>query len=119
MARNRKIILAAALCAAAFSQPGLAQITPTSILVVDVENLVNYNQDTSDLSKFATDPNPTTGASPRNFWFHVDVGDIVAVNGQLAKGILYRYGRVYGLSTAPSPGQAIADAARGGLHADT
>src|SRR5712691_11658885 len=119
MARNRKIILAAALYAAAFSQPGLAQVTPTSILVVDVENLVNYNQDTSDLFKFATNPNVTTAASPTNFGFHVDVGDIVAVNGQPANGILYRYGRPYGLTTAPTPGQAIADTARNGLHADT
>ncbi len=33
-------ILAAALCAAALSQPGLAQAPPPTILVVELENMV-------------------------------------------------------------------------------
>ena len=52
-----KTALAAALCAAAFSQPGLAQVATPSILRIDVANNVLYQEDTSDVSKFATDPN--------------------------------------------------------------
>ena len=81
-----KTSLTTALCAAAFSQPGLAQVTPPTILQIDVENFVEYQEDTSDLSKFTTDPSATTAVPPRNFTFRVGIGDIVAVNGLPAKG---------------------------------
>ena len=114
-----KTVLATALCAAVYSQPGLAQVAPPTILVVNVENLVQYREDTSDVSKFADDPNPTTPSTPKNFNFQVVLGDIVAVNGQPAKGTLTRNARLFNLSTAPNPGQAIADTVRGGVNADT
>ena len=54
--RHWKTALATALCAAACSQLGLAQVAPPSILQIDVANNVLYQEDTSDVSKFATDP---------------------------------------------------------------
>ena len=89
------------------------------ILAVDVENLVAYQEDTSDLSKFATDPNATTAVPPRNFPFNATIGDIVAVNGQPAKGTFTRNRRRVLLTTAPNPGQAIADTVRSGVAATT
>ena len=58
--RHWKTALATALCAAAFSQLGLAQVAPPSILQIDIANDVLYFKDTSDVTKFATDPNVAT-----------------------------------------------------------
>src|SRR5207244_7638969 len=81
-------------------------------LVVDVENVVQYFEDSSDLSKFATDPNVTTPVLPRNLNAGLVIGDIVAVNSQSAKGTMTRNARSVFLNTTPSPGQAIADTVR-------
>src|SRR5713101_2960121 len=104
-----KTALATTLCVAACSQSGLAQIAPPTILQIDAENVVQYHEDISDVSKFATDPNSTTAVVPRDFHAVVIIGDIVAVNGQPAKGTVTRNVRTASLTTAPNPGQAIAD----------
>src|SRR5438034_9959596 len=103
-----KTALATALCAA-FSQPGLAQVTPTTILQIDVENQVEYDQDVSDLAQWATNPNVVRSQPPRNFDFAVGAADIVAVNGQPAKGTVAFRAWAMLLSTAPSDGGMIAD----------
>ena len=108
------VLLVAACCTL-----GLGQVVPPTILEVDVENFVQYAEDTSDLSKFATDPNVTTAVPPRNFASAVAIGDIVAVNGQPAKGTVTRHFRTLTLNTAPNPGQAIADTVRGAVVAST
>src|SRR5712692_11650742 len=82
-----KTALAAALCAAALSQPGLAQVPPASVLRIDTGNAVLYNEDTADVSKFAADPNVTTAVSPRNFNRAVAIADIQAVNGERVMGL--------------------------------
>ena len=70
-----KTALALTLCAAASSQPALAQIPPASVLRIDTVNAVVYFQDTGDVSKFATDPNMTTPmASGTIFSFASDWG---------------------------------------------
>ena len=97
----------------------LAQGALTTILEIDVENPVQYFEDTSDLSKFATDPNATIATPPRNFAWTMYIGDIVAVNGQPAKGTVTRNLRQVLLNTAPNPGQAIADTVRNAVTADT
>ena len=107
-----KTALATTLCAAAFSQPGLAQVTPTTILEIDTENVVNYFADTLDVSKFATNSGLTTTPAPREFEQFVSFQDIVAVNGQPARGTLTITGYSVNLRTAPTPGQAIADTIR-------
>src|SRR5712692_10257249 len=113
-----KTALAAALWVAACSQ-GVAQAPPPAILVVDVENVVQYFEDTSDVSKFATDPNLTTPVLPKNLNAGLVIGDIVAVNGQPAKGTMTRNARSVFLTTAPTPGQAIADTVRNAVTAFT
>ena len=85
-----KTVLAAALCAAAFSQPGLAQVATPSILQIDVANNVLYQEDTPDVSKFATNPNVAADShSANNFNRAVGVADIVAVNGQPVTGTIF------------------------------
>ncbi len=111
-----KTVLATALCAAAFSQPGLAQVAAPSILQIDVANNVLYQEDTSDVSKFATNPNVTADShGAKNFNRAVGVADIVAVNGQPVTGTHIRSAMNVNLSTALVPGQAIADTVRTAL----
>src|SRR5437879_472608 len=99
-----KTALGAVLCAAAYYQPGPAQVAPPAILQVDVENYVQYAEDISDPSKFATDSNFTRANLPKNFYQQVSIGDVVAVNGGPAKGtVVLRSTRVT-LTTDPNPG---------------
>src|SRR5258708_26185383 len=108
-----KTALATALCAAAFSQLGLAQVAAPSILQIDTANVVVYFEDTPDLSKFATDPNVSTPVAPKDFNRALGIADILAVNGQRVMGTHIRahIGQLF-LETAPAPGRAIADTVR-------
>jgi len=117
MTRNEATLLATMLLFPACL--GRAQTLPPTILEIDVENSVIYYEDTSDLSKFATDPSVTTAIPPRNFGFNVYIADIVAVNGQPAKGTFTRNRRSVSLNRAPNPGQAIADTVRNDVSTDS
>jgi len=127
MGRGQNILLpywktafATALCALACSQLGVAQVAPPSILQIDVANNVLYFEDTSDLSKFATDPNVTTGALPGKIFTRLfGVADIVAVNGQSVMGNHTRTDVNINLRTAPTPGQAISDTMRNAVGVAT
>jgi hypothetical protein len=112
-----KTAIATAVCAAAFSQPGLAQVPPTAILEIDLDNKVQYHEDVSfDPSKFATVAGVTTVTRPLNFGKFVSIADIVAVNGQPAKGIAVYNTRVVTLRAAPAnPGEGIAYTDRNGV----
>jgi hypothetical protein len=103
MSTSWKTLLAAAFCAMISWGAGQAQAPPPTILVVDVENVVQYFEDSSDLSRFATDPNVTNPVLPRNLNAGLVIGDIVAVNGQSAKGTMTRNARSVFLNTAPRP----------------
>ena len=92
-----------------------AQTLPPTVLQLDIDNVVVYVQDTFDVSKFATSPNITPAASQPTFSFLTGIGDIVAVNGQAAKGTwTYVFQRV-NLTPASAPGRSIADTSRQGL----
>lgn len=93
----------------------LGQAPPTTILEIDIENLVQYYVDTFDLARFATEPNATPATPARNFREALWIGDIVAVNGQPAKGTTVLHARGMGLSAAPNAGQAIADTVRSSI----
>ena len=114
MAKNRglaKPIRLVALFAGACTLGG-GQAMPPVILQIDTDNFVQYVEDTSDASKFASSPNITPGVVPSNFGSFVAIGDIVAVNGQPAKGTVTYSARRLNLTTASAPGQAIADTVR-------
>jgi hypothetical protein len=61
---------------------------PPAVLRIDVENFVRYDHDTTDWSKLVTNPNIVSPpASPAaTFATYTAVGDIVAINGNPAKG---------------------------------
>lgn len=118
MTRNGAILMTPILLFSACGILGQAQTQPPAILEIDVANYVQYTEDTSDVSKFATDANTTTAVPPRNFHFFVQIADIVAVNGHPVKGTLTRNSRALNLSPAPVNGQATADTVRGAVSAD-
>jgi hypothetical protein len=95
-----------ALGALAFSAATFGQ---TSILAVDIENIVIYNQDTADVTKWATSPEQTDALASQNFVPIVWIADVVAVNGVPAKGTWTVRGTSLVRSTTLTPGQAIAD----------
>ena len=86
--------LAISLFAFAACHQVLAQASATANLIIDVANVVEYRGDITDITQFARNPNitPTAevgngpGQTP-NFALNTVIGDIVAVNGQPAKGL--------------------------------
>ena len=93
------VLLAAVVCNLA-----LGQAPPATILEVDVENIVEYQSDISDLSKIATNPNGTPAAPPKNFFVATVLGDIVAVNGQPALGTCVTDALEVSLAPIPNAG---------------
>ena len=102
--------LIACLSVVAFYRPAFAQV-PT-VLEIDIENIVEYQTDTMDASRYATNPKITPSAGILRFGPAIVIGDIVAVNGEPVKGTFV--GRPWDLSSspAPAPGRAIADTTR-------
>src|SRR5262249_47019817 len=115
------ILLAAACCKLVLGQ------APPSILKVEVKDLVFYEVDTADSTKFGTNPNVTSSAlscTAKSFQGRlgsrvVAIGDIVAVNGQPAKGTYAASGVTLCLSPTPVPGQPIADTTHGPIVTET
>src|SRR5438132_8191284 len=103
MIRRLKIFAMTVLLVTVCCRHAQEQAAPATILVVDVENIVQYHEDISDVSKFATNPNITTAVVPKNFHAVVIIGDIVAVNGQPARGTVTRNVRMANLARAPNP----------------
>jgi hypothetical protein len=114
------------LFAAAYGTPALAQ-APPAIFKVEIQDLVFYEVDTSDSSKFGTNPNVTSSGlscTAQSFQGHlgnrvVAVGDIVAVNGEPAKGTYAVSGVTLCLSPVPVPGQPIADTIHGPIVSES
>ncbi len=95
-----------------------AQQPSTTTLIIDLGNTVEYQGDIYDVGKFARNPNPTPSAglsssgAVANFAVATLIGDIVAVNGQPAKGLYAGRSRVINASPTPVSSQAIADVTR-------
>src|SRR5437868_11083996 len=95
--------------------PANAQTIQPTILQIDLENKVQYREDSSlDPSKFATNPGIVPATPPKDFGQFVSVADIVAVNGQPAKGVALYRARTVNLTPTPVPGNAISDVVRNG-----
>jgi hypothetical protein len=90
-----------------------AQTPKPIVLVVDVDNAVQYRSDIADPSRRGTDAGMTTAGTARAFTDVIFIGDIVAVNGKPAKGLWTSRQFLMNFSPSPSPGFAIADVNRG------
>jgi hypothetical protein len=105
------IVLFAATCKFAHGQSPLQ-----TTLVIDLQNVVEYQDDRGDPSRFASNPSLTPASTFRNFGVTTLLGDIVAINGQPAKGIYVGRSRSLVISAAPNPGGAIGDITRTALR---
>jgi uncharacterized protein (TIGR03437 family) len=119
MIRKAGTIAMTVLVIGAVGNLALGQTPPPSTLTIDVANVVEYQGVISDPSKFATNPNITPSAGARVFTVIVGFGDIVAVNGQPAKGVYVFRPVGIGLTPTPAPGQAIADTTHASLKSHT
>src|SRR5438270_12002661 len=101
---------------AALCQPSLAQqAVQASLLQIEVRNVVRYNEDLSDLTKFASNPSATPPTLARNFYEVILIGDIVGVNGSPARGTYTSRLRYVNTMLEPNPGEAVADTSIAGL----
>jgi hypothetical protein len=81
-----------------------------------VQDHVEYQDDISDVTKFATTSAVTPALNFRTFSVATVVADIVAVNGQPAKGTYTAEARALGASRTAAAGNAIADVQRAALR---
>ncbi len=103
--------------------PVLAQAAST--LKVELRNVVEYQADTSDLSKYGTNPSitkggiNTSGGAPCFGVPAVALGDIVSVNGQPATGTYVS--RAVNICVTPTPiaGQPLADTTHNSMRYET
>jgi uncharacterized protein (TIGR03437 family) len=110
-----KRALVAFIWLAACCQQALTQPVPVSVLQIEVRDVVRYNEDLSDVTKFASNPSATPPTLPRNFYEVIHIGDIVAVNGSPARGTYITRLRNTNTMLDPNPGEAVADTSVAGL----
>src|SRR5512135_3217253 len=91
MIRRANIGTTVVLVAVAACHLALAQQPPPVTLTIDIANQLQYQDDIYDPVKFARNANTTPslgiGTGILNFAVATVIGDIVAVNGQPAKGL--------------------------------
>ena len=111
----RKSPILAILFAPIYCIPSPGQ-APAATLYIELQNVVEYQLDTSDLSKYGTDPNVTQGKIAKGLGVGcagvpiIGYADIVAVNGQPARGTYAVRGMSICASPTPIPSaNAIAD----------
>jgi hypothetical protein len=107
------------LCFGLQGNPAFGQPPPPAIITIDVENVVEYQFDISDPTKFGTNPGVTPSSGNHPFGVVVVFGDIVSVNGQPAKGVYVGRPLVVRLTPTPNPMQSIADTAHASLRSHT
>ena len=122
---NRGVIAAAILMAVDYVNPAQGQVSPPT-LVVELANVVEYQVDVSDLSKWGTNPNVTQGSIAMGMGVGcvgvpvVAYGDIVSVNGEPARGAYVGRAVSVCLSPSPTPGVfAISDISANSLRDET
>jgi hypothetical protein len=105
--------------AAVHSNLAQGQSPQPTTLVIDINNYVEYQDDTPDSSKYATNSKITPSTPPKNFFVATALADIVAVNGQPARGAFVQRSRAVILSPAPGTSavaEAISDVTRAAVR---
>jgi hypothetical protein len=122
---RRGVIAISILIAAGYVHPARGQASATT-LTVGIENVVEYQVDTSDLSKWGTNPNSTVGKIAQGMGVGcagvpvVVYGDIVSVNGDPVRGTYVGRAVSVCLSQTPTAGLlAIADIAANSYREET
>ena len=117
MKETTKALCAGLLVLATWSGSGQAQTSSATILRIDIANYVPYTYDAVDIQRFASAPvlTPLVPMTGRAFEFYVFIGDIVAVNGQPAKGLWTARATTFLFGPDAVPTHSIADVTRGNV----
>jgi len=118
-------VIAIAILIAGYVNPARGQ-AGASTLMIELDNVVEYQIDTSDLSKWGINPNSTPGKIAQAMGVGcagvpiIGYGDIVAINGQPARGTYAIRGVSVCMSPTPRPGlEAISDATWNSIRDET
>ncbi len=103
---KRFFALAALVCPSMMAQT----LDEPVVLKIEVENHVLYRGSVFDVSQIGKDPGPISVGAQVPFVDGINIGDIVAINGQPVKGIWSSsFTHTTPYRAAPQPGQFIAD----------
>ncbi len=119
MIRRVRITQMMVLWGVAHANLAQGQSPKSTTLVIDVSNYVEYQDDVADSSKYATNSKITPSTPPKNFFVATALADIVAVNGQPARGAFVQRSRAVILSPAPGTSavaEAISDVTRAAVR---
>jgi len=109
----RRVVFGWLALAAGLGSNAWAQAPPATILTIEMENVVQYQENfanpTKNGSSTVLEPQNT---SPATFFPGTFVADIVAINGKKSKGTTVARIFWVGLNSNPSGSQAIADVTR-------
>src|SRR5260370_21825822 len=90
----------------------LAQTPPATILTIEMENVVQYQENFTNPPKNGTSTAMEVSTPPATFFPGTFIADIVAINGRKSKGATVGRNYFVGLNTNPSGSQATADVNR-------
>ncbi len=108
----RRVVLASLALTAALGSIASAQTPPTTILTIEMENVVQYDENFVNPPKNGTSTAMEVSSAGPTFFPSTYISDIVAINGRRVKGTTVGRQFWVGLSTNPSGSQAIADVTR-------
>lgn len=109
----QRVLLASLGVTAVFCSTAAAQPAPPTILTIEMENVVRYNENYTNPQKNGTSAvAEAQTATPATFYPGTFIGDIVAVNGQKSKGTVIAPNFTVGLTPSPTGSQGIADVNR-------
>jgi hypothetical protein len=89
-----------------------AQTPPATILTIEMENVVQYDENFTNPQKNGTSTAMEVSTPPATFFPSTYISDIVAINGRKVKGTTVGRQFWVGLNTNPSGSQAVADVTR-------
>jgi len=104
---STSLTLMTALCSVA-----LAQTPPATILTIEMENVVQYQENFANPQKNGTSTAMEVSTPPATLFPGTFIADIVAINGRKSKGAAVGRNYWVGLNINPSGSQAIADVNR-------
>ena len=82
---------------------------PPAVIEIDIEKFRFYLFDSSDFASWATNPNRVDVTLHRNFNTMQAIGDVIAINGQPARGTITATSGSIGGDPNPMPGVSPAD----------
>jgi hypothetical protein len=107
---RRRLVLGYLSLMAVLGSTAWAQTPQFTILTIEMENVVRYNENFASPARNGTSTAMEAQTpTPANFFPGTFVGDIVAINGRKSKGAAVARLYTVGLSSNPSGSQGIAD----------